>query len=325
MKFLLYLIILILLTVSSIADCTEPKNFITTSTEFCKDNYTRYKEITIVKNNLIIDCQNSVLIGDKTTLAFLIESLNNITIKNCNINNFLNGISIKKSNNINLNNNILTNNTLAVNAFNVNYLTLNNIYKNNQENEHFDSDCKTDDFCNFACTNDEDCIIKIKQETNQTTKEIKQEQKINLADKIFDLTTNEDKLLSKTVKIKKTKKLTNDSTTYQVNLNPLKNIKSLIIYIYLSSELKDNLDLVEFSHAFEYIQEESLVKVELNDLKKNQPELFSYKVNKVIYSNPQSIIVLEPTFNFTRFFLLIIIAIFLTGFLFDFWKHVYNR
>ena len=93
--------------------------FIKEDTILCEDTYyindtTNDGAVIINASNVILDCNNSILIGDGSGYGIYISGEENNTIKNCNVQNYENGIRIVGST---TKKNIIDNNNLSGNNY----------------------------------------------------------------------------------------------------------------------------------------------------------------------------------------------------------------
>jgi len=177
------------------AECVDPVDgsVITESMTFCSTTYDVLNGITVTGSNIVIDCGTAVLRGqiDESEIGLRVEHSRNVTIRNCNILTFNQGLYLKNvtysliEDNAFLKNrigirmldsfeNVIRNNNdkshqipvSAINSkFNVVMLGNKNIDREfcevNSCNEYRDMDvCQSDDFyCSVKCSaeNDADC------------------------------------------------------------------------------------------------------------------------------------------------------------------------
>ncbi|MEM4194821.1 MAG: NosD domain-containing protein [Candidatus Anstonellales archaeon] len=89
--------------------------FVNKNTILCMDNYTTNKSLLVINaSNIYLDCNNSVLLGDRTNNADVginVTSKNDVIISNCIVMNFSTAIEIFNSSKNILINNTATNNT----------------------------------------------------------------------------------------------------------------------------------------------------------------------------------------------------------------------
>ncbi|MFC1697680.1 hypothetical protein ACFL1H_05080, partial [Nanoarchaeota archaeon] len=88
--------------------------------------------LTINNNNINLNCNGYQIIGDQTDIGIKISLLNNITIKNCNIQNTTTGIEIRSDNSLIQNNTITRNSYVGLDIERSNYCSFinNRIYEN---------------------------------------------------------------------------------------------------------------------------------------------------------------------------------------------------
>ena len=82
---------------------------------------------TVATANILVDCNNYTLIGDSSGSGILINSIDNITVNECNLTNFSMGINLSSSNYTSIDSNNLYNNTIGVYSLS----SLNNTIINN--------------------------------------------------------------------------------------------------------------------------------------------------------------------------------------------------
>lgn len=81
-----------------IVDCTVPTDemVITSDTKFCKGTYYLYSGISIGANNITLNCDDSVLIGNDANSAIIASNKTGVIVKNCNVLNYDNGIDLSQ-------------------------------------------------------------------------------------------------------------------------------------------------------------------------------------------------------------------------------------
>jgi parallel beta-helix repeat protein len=82
---------------------------------------------TVASPNILVDCNNYTFIGDSSGSGILINSVDNITVNECNLTNFSIGINLSNSNYTSIDNNNIYNNTIGVYSLS----SLNNTIINN--------------------------------------------------------------------------------------------------------------------------------------------------------------------------------------------------
>jgi hypothetical protein len=295
------------------AECIEPQNgmFINQDTAFCKGTYYLNKEMTITRNNIDIDCRNTIVTGDKTNIGLLIENSINTTIENCVLMNFLIGIQASKSINLNLTNNIFQNNSIGIKLDNVNKAVLDNMFINNIKNISITHKCIKDNFCLDVCNSDDpDCKRPTKPVTNNTikadkenvsniisaveksvirnviSKDILEEVPIRIADHQY---------ASHNIDIIKTKEIKGNKTIIDIRVKAKNNINGLVVYEHFSKESVEHANLISSQHDFTVIEEDPVIKFEIKkDLEPGSEQTITYEVNKVIEGqDPISILTIE--------------------------------
>gem|GEM_PF-4282228 len=103
-----------------------------------RDESARGDCFTIADKNIVLDCSNFMIEGNESGIGIKIErGLNNITIKNCIILRFNEGIYAENSSNITIFNNFLRNNSamgIFITYCNYTNITYNTVYENGYEN-----------------------------------------------------------------------------------------------------------------------------------------------------------------------------------------------
>ena len=113
-----YFIFILLPIVNAV--CTVPNENIDLKENiiFCFGAYNIQSGINIVQNNVVVDCNNSVLMGNGIGYGILLNKRQNVIVKNCNITNYEIGIYLDGTNKSVLKNNYLTNNKFGIASFN---------------------------------------------------------------------------------------------------------------------------------------------------------------------------------------------------------------
>ncbi len=328
---LIYFLLFILLTSIVKAECIEPQDgmFINQDKVFCKGTYHLNKEITITRNNIDIDCNNTTIIGDKTNIGFLIENSINTTIENCVLMNFLIGIQTSKSTNLSLTNNTFQNNSIGIKLDNVNRAFQHNIFSNNIENISTTHECIEDDFCLDNCNgSDPDCKSLAKPIANKTIKSY--EENISIKDYVIKKSTirnvasqeiieeipirlSDHQYASHNVDLIKTKEIKDNKTIIEIKLRANNNIPGLVIYEHFSKESVEHVNLISSQHDFKVIEEDPVIKFEIKmDLESGSEQTITYEVNKIIDGqDPVSIITIETKGVYIKWLLFISIILYL--------------
>ena len=132
-KLIVLLLAIALLPVVN-AVCISPNNSIEIkeNTIFCHGIYNLENGIKIVNDNLIVDCNNSILAGNGIDYGILLKDRQNVSVKNCNVTNYEIGIYLDNSSS-----SILKNNYLAKNKFGI--ALQNSIGNDVDDNNFFDN------------------------------------------------------------------------------------------------------------------------------------------------------------------------------------------
>lgn len=317
-KGIILLIFLIILTFSVKAECTRPGQFISSNIEFCKDTYFINKEITIVKDNVVVDCSNSDLVGDYTSIGLSLENLNNITIKNCKISNFLTGIDAKKTSNLNIKGNVFLNNTLAVKLYNINNASVKSDFFNNVNNIDETKECLPDNFCPDVCNieNDIDCIVKQPEigVFKGKIEEIVKTKEKNIIELEVDNKIKQD------LEITQTKEIRDNKTYFETKLKAKKNLKGLIINLYFPEGSISDEDIIQANVAYDFIEEDNLVQTNIGSIKKGGEKTVNYVLNRAVSKNPIVVVSIETQRNYVIWFLLIFLAFYLFINAYELWS-----
>lgn len=130
-KVLLFLGALIILSSFVSAECVVPTEgmVITEDTVFCEGEYELSNGIEIDADNITLDCNGAILIGNKTPWNVGIEArlVDELVIQNCFVRNYTMGIDFEYSNNDFLFNNDLEDNTYGIHIDKGSY---NSVYDN---------------------------------------------------------------------------------------------------------------------------------------------------------------------------------------------------
>ena len=81
---------------------------------FCYGIYNLENGIKIVNDDVVVDCNNSVLTGDGIGYGILLKDEEDVVVKNCNITNYEIGIYLDNSSSSVLKNNYLTKNKFGI-------------------------------------------------------------------------------------------------------------------------------------------------------------------------------------------------------------------
>jgi len=115
------------------AECIAPTDgmAITQSTTLCSDTYDVPNGIRIAANDIVLDCSTGILRGvvGESEIGVRAENVNGITIKNCNIVTFTQGLYLK-----NVTNSLIEGNSFLKNRIGVRMLdSYENIIRNNND------------------------------------------------------------------------------------------------------------------------------------------------------------------------------------------------
>ena len=118
-KFLIFLIILLIPAIANAVCITPAESMeIRENALFCYGTYNIGNGVNIANDNVIVDCGNSVLIGNGIGYGILLKNKKNITIQNCNISNYEIGIYLDNANNSIIEHNYLAKNKFGIALFN---------------------------------------------------------------------------------------------------------------------------------------------------------------------------------------------------------------
>lgn len=132
MKKEVILIVLLLIPIAA-AECTEPTDgmTITQSATLCGKTYDIPNGIRIAASDVVFDCAGSVLRGitGQSEIGVRVENANNVTIRNCNIVTFTQGLYLK-----NVTNSLIEKNGFLKNSIGVRLLdSYENIIRDNND------------------------------------------------------------------------------------------------------------------------------------------------------------------------------------------------
>ncbi len=85
---------------------------------FCFGSYNVESGVNVANNNVIIDCNNSAIIGNSIGYGFLLKGRQNASIKGCNISGYEIGIYLDNANYSTISGNYLTKNKFGIASFN---------------------------------------------------------------------------------------------------------------------------------------------------------------------------------------------------------------
>ncbi len=132
MKWLLILLILPFV----FAECVEPPDGmkISESVLFCSDTYDVPSGLSVIADNVILDCGTGVLrgIAGESEIGLKLDSVNNVTVRNCNILTFNQGLYLK-----NVTNSLIEDNAFLKNRIGIRMLdSYENIIRDNSDKSH---------------------------------------------------------------------------------------------------------------------------------------------------------------------------------------------
>ncbi|MDP3764902.1 MAG: right-handed parallel beta-helix repeat-containing protein [Nanoarchaeota archaeon] len=136
-KLIIFYLMLLLLPIAY-AVCTVPDENIEVKENavFCFGTYELKSGVNIVSDNILVDCNNSILLGDGLNYGIFLNNRHNVIIQNCNISNYEVGIYLENTNDSILSNNYATKNKFGIALFN----SFNNNLNNNFLTENIKDD-----------------------------------------------------------------------------------------------------------------------------------------------------------------------------------------
>ena len=131
-----WVIIALLLSAVAAAECIEPTDgmSITESVLLCSSTYDLLSGITIAANGITVDCGTAVLRGivGQSEFGVRIENVDDVTLKNCNILTFTQGLYLK-----NVTNSLIEKNGFLKNRIGVRMLdSFENVLRDNNDKSH---------------------------------------------------------------------------------------------------------------------------------------------------------------------------------------------
>jgi parallel beta-helix repeat protein len=94
-----FILFAVLLSTFAIAECVKPKDFmfINQSMEFCSDTFDVPNGIHISASDIVLDCKTAILRGTLgvSESGIIVENVKNITIRNCQVLTFRQGLYLK--------------------------------------------------------------------------------------------------------------------------------------------------------------------------------------------------------------------------------------
>lgn len=118
------------------AECVEPIDGmkISESMTFCGDTYDVLNGISIVADNVVLDCGESVLRGTlgESEIGLRLENVNNVTVRKCNILTFNQGVFLR-----NVTSSLIEKNAILKNRIGIRLLdSYENIIRDNNDKSH---------------------------------------------------------------------------------------------------------------------------------------------------------------------------------------------
>ena len=138
MRKCLILIFCLALLPLAYAECLVPSDRmeIKESAIICSGSYNLKEGIKIAADNAIVQCNNSILLGDGVGYGILLKERNNTALRGCSISNYEVGIYLDSSNYSLISDNYLSKNKFGVGLFNsFNNKMENNVLEENSRNE----------------------------------------------------------------------------------------------------------------------------------------------------------------------------------------------
>jgi len=118
-KFIFLFIAFLIFPIANAACLARDENTtITESTIICPGIYNFDIGIRVLSDNIVLECNNSALIGNGIGFGILLKDRKNITVRNCNISNFEVGVYLDNTNRSMIINNYLTKNKFGIALFN---------------------------------------------------------------------------------------------------------------------------------------------------------------------------------------------------------------
>lgn len=114
----LFIAFLIFPTANAVCLAWDENATITESTIICPGIYNFDIGMRVLSDNIVLECNNSALIGNGIGFGILLKDRKNITVRNCNISNFEVGVYLDNTNRSMIINNHLTKNKFGIALFN---------------------------------------------------------------------------------------------------------------------------------------------------------------------------------------------------------------
>ncbi len=113
-----WIIVFVLLATFAAAECIEPTDGMTVSESvlFCSSTYDVPSGITIAASNVVLDCGTAVLRGilGQSEIGLRLENVDGVTVKNCNVITFNQGIYLKNVTNSLIEDNAVLKNRIGI-------------------------------------------------------------------------------------------------------------------------------------------------------------------------------------------------------------------
>ena len=118
-KFAVFSVLFLIIPIAYAVCLTPNENEeINESSIVCSGAYNIESGIKVVGDSIIVDCNNSALIGSGFGFGILLKNSNNSAVRNCNISNYEVGIYLDNANNSAISNNRLSKNKIGIALFN---------------------------------------------------------------------------------------------------------------------------------------------------------------------------------------------------------------
>lgn len=278
-----YIALIILPIVNAVCIIPDEDTKINENTVLCSGTYNLESGINIANYNVLVDCNNSVLVGNGLGYGILLNNTHNVIVKNCNISNYEVGIYLDNTNDSTIENNYLTKNKFGIALF--------NSFNNNIDNNLLLENIK-DDKINYLSVS---LIVPIEagqKEEPSNPQEIMEEvikikkpfleeaeifSEVNLIfSKYFNI-TQENLEINRTIKYNETDK----STHIILHLKPKKVLLNVSIYEKIPKCVSTYVNqLLLETGGYEVIQNDPLILWSFSRLDKDNE--ISYKVFKSI-------------------------------------------
>ncbi|VVB81535.1 Periplasmic copper-binding protein (NosD) [uncultured archaeon] len=113
-----WLIVLLLLSSFAVAQCIEATDGmkVNETVLFCSSTYDVPNGISVVASNIVLDCGTAVLRGtvEQSEIGLRLENVDNVTVRNCNVMTFDQGIFLKNVTNSLVENNAALKNRIGI-------------------------------------------------------------------------------------------------------------------------------------------------------------------------------------------------------------------